>query len=103
MAITKKDNLFFRNHKNAINDQRSTDSQSLIRPIPSIALFAQMTRDENLNVDEVCDVLDKMDDFLDKKEFEKAETTAELQLAYALHDLLEERRAELIESAAYIK
>lgn len=57
-----------------------------------------MTRDEKLTPAEAGDVLRKLEDFIDQKEFEKSEIIAELQLAYAFQDVLKEKRAELIES-----
>ncbi|MCX7124283.1 MAG: hypothetical protein NTU49_00725, partial [Gammaproteobacteria bacterium] len=77
-----------------INDQYAVDCQS---PVMSIAWFAQMARDENLNANEINSALNKLEDFLEQKEFEKAEIAAELQLACAFRDALEEKQVELIE------
>lgn len=98
MSIIKTTSSFFRSNEDSMNDQYAADSQSFVE---SIAWFAQATRDEKLNSNEVNDVLSKLEDFLDQKEFEKEETVAELQLAYAFHDELKEKQAELIESVIF--
>lgn len=95
MAIAKTNSLFFMNHQNCLSDQYGMDCPSHIE---SIEWFAQMSRDADLNVNEVSDVLSKLEDFQDQKEFEKAEIVAELQLASAFQELLEEKQTELTES-----
>lgn len=99
MTIAKVNSLFCvaGNHANSINDQYA-DSKSSVR---SIAWFAKMVRDENLRADEMCDVLSKLEDFLDQKESEQAEIAAELQLAYAFHGMLEKKRDTTINSAEF--
>lgn len=93
--VTKNDSQFFRNHEHFMNDQCSIGSQPFIE---SISWFSQMTRDEKLNSAEMNDVLSMLEHFLDQKEFEKSETEAELQLAYAFQDELKERQLKLIKS-----
>ena len=84
----------FRSNENSANDQFNVDCQPLVK---SIACFSQMVRDEKLNSNEVSDVISKLDDFLDQKEFEKEEIIAELQLGYEYQELLEQKRDKLLE------
>ena len=89
----KKIRHFFKRGKNFIDDQCAEDSPFLLKQIASIV---RMKDEKKLNLKELSEVLNKLDDFLDEKEFEKAEIIDELQLSYAFQEVLREKRAELM-------
>ena len=92
MAIKTANSLFFTNNKASMNDHPSMGCQT---PIKSLAWFAQMARTENLSANEIDAVLGELANFFDGKAAETAEIVAEIQLAEAFEEVLQERRAEL--------
>ena len=92
--MVKVNSLFFEDCKKFIDDQCAVKYDSVIKPI---SWFSQMLRNGNISANDVSNALSHLEDFLDLKEFEKAEIIAELQLAHAFQNALEEKRTELTE------
>lgn len=86
----KINSLFFKSSKKQFADRSNaaTGNSSFTK---SISWFAKMTQKDNIGPNEINDLLKKLENFLDEKEFEKAEITAELQLGYAFKSLFEEK------------
>ena len=92
--------LFFKSSKKQFfhRSNATTENSSFTE---SISWFAKMKQKENIDANEINDVLKKLEDFLDQKEFEKAEITAELQLGYAFKSLCEEKLERLTEKNSF--
>lgn len=97
MAIKTSSSLFF-NNKTCVNEQHTTNCQP---PIKTIAWFGQMTRDVNLNMDEIDVVLSELNNFIDQREFDKSEALAEIQLALAFQEILQSKKEELLSLKSY--
>jgi len=89
--------LFFNNKKDLGGFHDSMGCQPSIK---TIDWFSRAARDESLDKESVIQALCKLNDFIAQKESEKEDLRAELQLAYAFQEKLEERQAELSESVS---
>jgi hypothetical protein len=82
-------------NKASANHHRSIGCRLAIKPL---TWFAKMVRNETFDKESINQALSELMSFIEQREFDKEDAIAELQLAYAYQNSLEEKRVELTKS-----
>lgn len=82
----------------SVNASKKLMKRSTHQPLKTIDWYCKMTRDGNLSQDRIAKILIELENFIDQKYCEKAEITAELQLAEAYQTIFEENLLDINES-----